>query len=556
MAIPTTTDATETNSQVSESVEAYWQLVYGTAVSIVRNHDDAVDVTQTVFIKLFRKWDSIRDKTKLPGWLKAAARTSSFDALRVRRKEPVEFHLGQESVTWMSGSPCPPTPFENPATELMTKERIQEIRRCVEAVDTQYSEVIRLYYFDNLKVSEIAYRLAMPVGTIKWRLSKAREMLKEELEMSEIAENTKDNPQFPRLYVDTIWGYKGPEKRLHPGVVCKSLLAQQVLLAVRKEFRTEEEIVNMTKADSAYVSDCLQPMVEAEVVQKKGRAYRANCILFDAEDEERILTARRAVGDKVASIVADHIGDIDRVGIDYHDRNVVRWICIGIFLLNNGIRRGISGTKPELSIQSPSRPDGGSWVFLPRLQDTAIPVEMGCNSYDNGNPDYYVGIAEYWNSDFRIVNTRQRKAILPIAELLLDGPVATASLLGKVPEDDLAAACELGYVDISHGIAALNIPVFTPSDGELIDATVKPIVGEIIERAIPEFPDDVYRMFDSLGFSFIKEDYAARAHTLCTLGALRFLSEMGVLKVPPGTRPVSWGVFAFKGKFDPMVWEG
>jgi RNA polymerase sigma-70 factor, ECF subfamily len=542
---------------ITKHIEANWYRVNAVVRSIVANHDDMLDVVQEVFIKLHRHWNRLDDQANIGAWLSAVARTSSYDHLRSKSRESVVVQHGEEEMLESSTTSLTSQATNNPDSDLISKETRRAIRRCIDIVDSQYQEVVRRYYFENQKVADMARELAEPVGTIKWRLSRARALLKKEFLMSEIVEAVDLNPRFPRLHVGTIWGYNGPETDLQPRNVCGSLLAQQILLCINKQFKTAKDIGKAIDADPAYIKDHLGKMTEAQIISREGKAYRANCILFGPEDEKKVLAARGPIGRQTAETVARHIASIDRIGNEltgnaaHSNKMLLRWISIGILLLNRGLWRRIVDENPQLAIETPSRPDGGSWIFLPRLEKTIIPVEMGCNNSDNGNPDNLVGMCRYWNTDFYYSSTKQKKTVMPIIERLLDGPRRPEAFRADM-EEDLAAAVEFGYVVLEDGMVSLNLPVFTDEDSDLVRGELDPIITEITRTVLKEYPTDAYSLLDSLGFSFAKESYPVRAHGLYTLCTLRSLSEMGVLKAPSKDRAVSWGVFVFRGKFTPM----
>lgn len=148
-------------------VERYQAEVYGLCVRLLGHRHDAEDVTQEVFLRVFRslhRWDSSRP---LRPWVIGIAvnRCRTYLAQRARRPEIVDYL--QDVV---------PGPTADDSTEL-----VAEIRAGLAALRPEYQTVFVLFHEQGRPYEEIAAALERPVGTIKTWLHRARLELLERL---------------------------------------------------------------------------------------------------------------------------------------------------------------------------------------------------------------------------------------------------------------------------------------------------------------------------------------------------------------------------------------
>jgi RNA polymerase sigma-70 factor (ECF subfamily) len=118
------------------------------------------DVAQATLMTVERRIGSYEGRAKFRTWLHTVARNEALMALRRRQAEPVE-EVPAESAR-----------FSSVVAGRLTIERL------VDGLPEPYAETLRLQLFDNLDYDAIATRLGIPVGTVRSRLAKARDLLK------------------------------------------------------------------------------------------------------------------------------------------------------------------------------------------------------------------------------------------------------------------------------------------------------------------------------------------------------------------------------------------
>ena len=160
----------------SEIVRLYEKSVYNSALYIAKNREDALDISQEVFIKLWRTLPSFRGDASLKTWVATITRTCAIDYIRERNKKQT-FSLSDEEEKEVE---IPDNSEEtNPEKAYEKNELIQGIRQAVNSLPEPLRETLVLREFHNLSYAEIAGLLMISEGTVKSRISRGREQLKE-----------------------------------------------------------------------------------------------------------------------------------------------------------------------------------------------------------------------------------------------------------------------------------------------------------------------------------------------------------------------------------------
>ncbi len=180
-------------------VQRHQAAIFRLAVALLRHREDAEDATQDVFVHAFRRLKTLQDARAFPFWLrKLAVRI----CLRYRRRRAVE----QEFVEPLSGeSEILFRTDIDPEVELERAELRALVRRVVAELPEPFQIVILLYHMDGLSYDEIAQVLGIPIGTVRSRLARAREMLREKLApLTQMLEGK--SPEAPFLKVKSKAG--------------------------------------------------------------------------------------------------------------------------------------------------------------------------------------------------------------------------------------------------------------------------------------------------------------------------------------------------------------
>lgn len=160
-------------------VRRYQARVLAHVARMVGNRDDALDLSQEIFLKVFGALDRYNPAYKFSTWLFRIAGNAAIDHLRKRRPRTVPLEI-QDSDGKMSSVEYKSHDLD-PYGELRNLERGGAIARAISALPAEFRELITLRHFGGLSYEEIADFKQMPLGTVKNKLFRARAVLKERL---------------------------------------------------------------------------------------------------------------------------------------------------------------------------------------------------------------------------------------------------------------------------------------------------------------------------------------------------------------------------------------
>lgn len=165
----------------SDLVKQTQTSVYRYLYAMVKNREDALDLSQETYVKLWRTLGSYRGDCSPITWILRIAKNTAIDHLRKMGKTGGVLSL---TPTDKDGSDLsldlPDNDTDaNPAQAYGRKQTNMAVRRAIVSLPEEQRDVIVLREFENLSYEEIAARLGLELGTVKSRLNRARHAIKE-----------------------------------------------------------------------------------------------------------------------------------------------------------------------------------------------------------------------------------------------------------------------------------------------------------------------------------------------------------------------------------------
>ena len=164
-----------------EFVDRYKKKIYYIAYDITGDHDDAEDVSQEVFIKVFRSLKTFRRNAKISSWLYQISVNASIDLLRKKSLKPEKSMDDIERADIQENLPGSSTHAQNPersAEDLIIQNHISE---ALQKVSPKERSVFVMRHYNELKIREIAEILKVSPGTVKALFYRATRKLRKEL---------------------------------------------------------------------------------------------------------------------------------------------------------------------------------------------------------------------------------------------------------------------------------------------------------------------------------------------------------------------------------------
>ncbi|WP_312472291.1 RNA polymerase sigma factor SigW [Neobacillus sp.] len=163
-----------------EIVEIYKNSIYQLCFRMLGNRHEAEDMAQEAFIRAFVNIKSFNQNLKFSTWLFRIATNLCID--RMRKKKP-DYYLdaevaGTEGLNMYSQIPSD-TPL--PEKELESLELQEAVQKEILKLPEKYRSAIVLKYIEELSLNEISEILDLPLGTVKTRIHRGREALRQQL---------------------------------------------------------------------------------------------------------------------------------------------------------------------------------------------------------------------------------------------------------------------------------------------------------------------------------------------------------------------------------------
>lgn len=168
-----------------EMVSRYWDRIYSMVNQLLRNTQDAEEVTQDAFIRAHRGLANFRGESAFSTWLYQIAtnlaRNRYWYWWRRKRDQTISFDqpVGADNETTLAE--IIPAELETPDDITVTQEFVDKIAEGMAKLSAKHREILTLRNIKNLSYEEIATILNLSVGTVKSRIARARESLRAKL---------------------------------------------------------------------------------------------------------------------------------------------------------------------------------------------------------------------------------------------------------------------------------------------------------------------------------------------------------------------------------------
>ena len=161
------------NEAFGALVNRFERMVQAVCWQRLRNHAEAQEAAQEVFIKAFEKLEQLHEPAAFPGWLRSIAVRQSIN--RSTRRPPA-LSVEPHALEGLGGE------VEAPLTSLLNRERVDQLHEGLDRLATLDRSTLVAFYLHGQSLVEMSDEFEAPVGTIKRRLHVARKRLAKELE--------------------------------------------------------------------------------------------------------------------------------------------------------------------------------------------------------------------------------------------------------------------------------------------------------------------------------------------------------------------------------------
>jgi len=293
-----------------EFAENYMEKLFYFCLKKTGNHNEAEDLTQDIVLQIITALNKGTIPTSFSAWVWQIAR----NRYSVWAKEK---HSRNESVT---GSDIGDYEIEDESENILEKtihtEQMALLRRELAFIKSDYRNIIVAYYIENKNVREIASSLSLPTNTVKSRLLRAREILKEGMDMAREFGKLSYNPENIAFWVNGLHGANGEPWNYVSRSLCKN-----IMLAAYRTPATSEELAMEVGVALPYMEEELSALVNAMLMKKNGNKYETNIFIVSAEAQEKIYAHLRSIAPEFTKAIIDTM----EYNIEWSNKNAPNW---------------------------------------------------------------------------------------------------------------------------------------------------------------------------------------------------------------------------------------
>ena len=165
----------------AELVAAHQRMVYALAFHLLGDRDDALDVSQEVFLRVFRTLPSFRGQSALRTWIFRIVVNQVRNRQRWWKRRQRSNQVSLDEHIRDHGEMVLGADASTPDRELTRKEIGARLKTAIQSLPFEQRTALVLREIEGLKYEEIAFSLGLPVGTVKSRLTRARQALRAQL---------------------------------------------------------------------------------------------------------------------------------------------------------------------------------------------------------------------------------------------------------------------------------------------------------------------------------------------------------------------------------------
>ena len=150
-------------------VRQHWRKVFNVAYKFVGKHDEAEDLTQDIFLKIFKSLDTFDRRANFQTWLISISRNLCIDHYRSVRKERETIDRDVDA-----NELAPASADAGPVAALEQRDRVTLLRQAMASLPNTLRTAVLMRDIQELSYQEIADQLRLPEGTVKSRINRGR----------------------------------------------------------------------------------------------------------------------------------------------------------------------------------------------------------------------------------------------------------------------------------------------------------------------------------------------------------------------------------------------
>jgi RNA polymerase sigma factor (sigma-70 family) len=151
-------------------VDRYKNMIYTLALKMIKNREEAEEVAQDTFIKVYNSLNKFKGDSKFSTWIYKIAYNTCLDRLKKNKKEDLNISIDEFSAHLIKT-------MDNALSALEDKERKQTIQNCLNLLPSEDNFLLTLFYFEDQNLEEIGKIMSINANNVKVKLFRSRQKL-------------------------------------------------------------------------------------------------------------------------------------------------------------------------------------------------------------------------------------------------------------------------------------------------------------------------------------------------------------------------------------------
>jgi len=462
---------------IHEFTENYMEKLFYFCLKKTGNHVEAEDLTQDIALQIIIALHKGTMPTSFPAWVWQIARNrySVWAKIKHNRNESVTGdHIGDYEIEDKS---------ENILDEMIHTEQMALLRRELAFIKSDYRNIVVAYYVENKNIREIAESLSLSTNTVKSRLLRAREILKEGMDMArEFGKRSYKPEEISFVNSCDKFGDSG-----QPWSILYHALYKNIFLEAYGNPSTAEELSIELGVALPYMEDELKYLTEQTLLIKKDNKYETAFPIIEKEVQEKIWDYNSRIVERLTGLLEKLVDDYSKTcethDIKYYGEYTTYEDAKWVLLMK--AFDALTHVKYKENFEYTKRPDNGSWDIV-GYQDAAIPYTpfVGQHGFDMSFSQYKFKYENIEAKTPSFLCPEETRTLLMVAEGKWEAceKIWLDKLLeyGYIKKNN--AACEPAVVVINNDTVKNDWTRFTDAERESITHTVKEI-KQIVSEA-------------------------------------------------------------------------
>ena len=374
------------NMLINEFAENYMEKLFYFCLKKTGSNIEAEDLTQDIAFQIITSLNKGTIPTSFSAWVWQIARNrySLWAKKKHNRNESVngsdigDYEIADES--------------ESILDEMIYIEQMSLLRRELAFIKSDYRNIVVAYYIENKNVREIAESLSLSINTVKSRLLRARQILKEGMDMAREFGKRSYNPE--EIVYSNIC--TAPGELGQPWTLMDPKLNQNIFLACYDNPMTAEELAIEVGVALPYMEDAVRHLTSQILLIKNGEKYETNFPIISREAQQKIHFYYKGILPQLVALITENtdrlMAQYKETGLcyygEYQSYEEAKWMLLMNFYKDMYL---LCKNSPKEKLGNTPRPNRGIWDVVAFEKCDFCPDMVGCHHQYEGFVHYRFG---------------------------------------------------------------------------------------------------------------------------------------------------------------------